>query len=111
MGPLIPLISIGAQLLASEQEKQHNKAMLPAELLAARARKLGVGTTQFDTQKALSGMDAGQQIQNYAPAIMQLVSAMGQSGGPSETSKEELAELQKQKLEGFRTQPMRSYEF
>lgn len=112
MGPwLLPLIGLGAQLLSGQDEARKAKQALPAQILANRAQRMGINNAPFQVQQQLRNIDNSQNPINYVTPIMQLVDAMGRSGGPSETAKEELAELQKQKVEGFRTRPMRSYEF
>jgi hypothetical protein len=86
VGPaVIPLISIGAKLLAKHQEDEQFKKNLPLQILARSAASNGAPTSALQTQMAINQHDQAGGMAGIAPEIAQLVGAMD-SGPPEQNS-------------------------
>lgn len=81
MGPLIvPLISLGAQLLQKAQQEHEMKKQLPLQAAMRAAQSWGANTNAAQTQSQANNIDLqSQNNMNLAPTIASLVGAMGQS--------------------------------
>lgn len=120
---IAPLVIAGVQMgMAALQQKQQQEAIeeqkkqakkdLYLQLLMGRANELGGNTKVPQTQRALQGInDSGDGTSSVSPYVMALVNAIGQSNGPTQTEKDELAELQQQKQTGFRNRKLFASEF